>query len=360
MDTGAAIKIVPFSQINLDDSFFDTLKTSYSEFPNWFKNKSKENAYVVYNESQQLQAFLYIKLEKGPVTDIAPPLNVPLCLKVGTFKAISHGTKLGERFVKIIFDAALSNNLRHVYVTVFEQHEPLIQILKNYGFKKYGIKKTPNGTENVYVKDMTYPKGNTLLDYPVIYAQDHSKWLLAIYPQYHSILFPDSILKTEPRSMIADTSHTNSIHKIYVGFLGDMPKMKQGDCVVIYRCQAQPRNEIAWYKSVATSICVIEEVRLKSTFSGVEEFIEYCHRYSIFSTKELTLRFKEKKYFELCAIKMTYNLALPKRPNLATLVEAKAVPHPSSGQYFGLMRLSDEQFKSITNLGKAHEGFVIY
>lgn len=359
MSNDAAIQILKFSDININDPFFDTLKQSYAEFVQWFLKKADEPAYVVYDTSGYLQAFLYIKLENGPVLDIEPPLNIPLCLKVGTFKVNSHGTKLGERFVKIILDAVLESNIRHAYVTVFPQHEPLIHILEDYGFKKYGIKRSSNGIEDVYVKDMNYISGNTLLDYPVIDARMKQKWLLAIYPQYHTPLFPDSKLKTVPSSLIQDVSHTNSIHKVYVGFLREMPLMRPGDCLVIYCCLAPGSNQSAWFKSVATSICVAEEVRPKRTFASESDFVSYCQRYSVFSRAELQHAYNLQKGNALCSIKMTYNLALPKRPNLSTLVVSGAVPPPGSGHYFGLMRLSDQQFSKILELGQANAGFVI-
>lgn len=41
-------------------------------------------------------------------------------LKVGTFKNASKGLRVGERFLKIIFDNALSFDVDGIYVTLFE------------------------------------------------------------------------------------------------------------------------------------------------------------------------------------------------------------------------------------------------
>lgn len=360
--TDSSICIRQFDTIDIKDSFFDTLKTSYVEFEDWFNRKGEqgESAYVVYSDSGELNAFLYLKIENGPLVDINPILNVEKCLKVGTFKIDAHGTRLGERFVKIIADTALNNGLRHAYVTVFPEHESLIRILETFGFKKCATKKTQNGIEDVYIKDMNYQTGDILLDYPMVDTRGRNKWLLGIFPDFHTSLFPDSKLKTESGTIIQDLSHTNSIHKIYVGFAMSFRQFKPGDCVVVYRCQAKASEESAWFKSVATSLCVVEEVRPKKSFLNKDDFIKYCMKNSVFTVDGLSDMFNMNKRTELFAIKMTYNLAFPKRPNLKSLVESEAVPHPKTGVYYGLMKLNDMQFKTILDLGNVNASFVIY
>src|SRR5690606_41146356 len=61
-------------------------------------------------------------------------------LKVGTFKVISNGVRLGERFMKIIFDNALARKVDEIYVTIFEKRDEqqrLIALLEEWGFQKY-------------------------------------------------------------------------------------------------------------------------------------------------------------------------------------------------------------------------------
>ena len=351
------IKECTFREIDLNDPFFDSLKASYREFSDWFERKADERAYVSYAPNAKLQAFLYLKLERGPISDINPPLNTASCLKVGTFKIDAHGTRLGERFVKIIVDTVLRQNLRIAYITIFPEHEPLIRILETYGFRKQGTKNGPNGTEDVYVKDMQFLTGNPELDYPVVNTQGKNKWLMAIYPKFHTNLFPDSILKTEHPSSIQDTSHTNSIHKVYVGGYRGFPQVTPQDCLIIYRCVERNSLKPAWFTSVATSLCAVEEILPASAFGSAQEFVAYCKKYSVFDEAELCTWYRKRGTF---AVKMTYNLAFPRRPNLRTLVEEHAVPHPKEGAYMGFLKLTDDAFKTILNLGKIHEGFVIH
>lgn len=353
----AAIRVRKFRGIDINDPFFDSLKASYQEFSDWFARKAEESAYISYAPDGKLQEFLYLKQESGPITDVIPPLNASSCLKVGTFKIDAHGTKLGERFVKIIVDTALSLGLRLAYLTVFPQHEPLIRILETYGFGKKGTKRGPNGAEDVYVKDMQYLTGDLHLDYPVVNARGCNKWLMSILANFHTNLFPDSILRTEHASIIQDVSHTNSIHKVYVGAYLDFPHVSPGDCLVIYRCIERDSKKPAWFGSVATSLCVVEEITPAKAFESDTAFISYCKKYSVFNETNLRKLYDTRGIY---AVKMSYNLAFPRRPTLGDLVESGAVPHPNTRRYLGFLSLSDDAFNTILELGGVREGFVIH
>lgn len=126
------ILVKRFHDIDLSDPFFDSLKEGYKEFASWFQRKADETAYVM-EESGKLQAFLYLKVEEGAVTDVTP--NLPPCrrIKLGTFKVNPHGTKLGERFLKRAIDYAIRHSAPELYVTVFAQHAPLINLFTRYG-----------------------------------------------------------------------------------------------------------------------------------------------------------------------------------------------------------------------------------
>src|SRR5690606_3403934 len=90
---------VQFKTIDLSDHFFDSLRSDYSEFPNWFKKKSEEFAYIFRNGSGLIDGFLYLKQENEAIPDVIPPLPPEQRIKVGTMKINAHGTKLGERFL---------------------------------------------------------------------------------------------------------------------------------------------------------------------------------------------------------------------------------------------------------------------
>ena len=344
-----------FQDIRLEDPFFDSLRASYSEFDVWFTKKADqgEEAYVMLDDSGSVQAFLYLKEETGPINDIDPPLNTERCLKIGTFKINAHGTKLGERFVKKVFDEALVGGFKHIYTTIFPAHEGLIDILKKYGFNQYGSKTTENGIEKVFLKDLSDMSGSYLINYPVIDARKCNKWLLAIYPKWHTKLFPDSILNTEESSIVDDLSETNSIHKVYIAWMRGMDQIRAGDCLLIYRTREGDKS--GWYSSVATSICVVEDARSRSSFADVDDLIEYAERHSVFNADELKRFYNTRPGMHV--LKMTYNVALPKRPNRQKLVEDAGI---DGDVYAGFMKLTDDQFKRIVEMGQVYEGVVVH
>lgn len=189
------ITLKRFADIDLNDTFFNSLKEDYPGFDAWFEKKSKDNseAYVQYT-NDNLQAFLYLKNESGEaLTDITPIRPACNRLKVGTFKIDAHNTKLGERFVKKILDTALDMKAEEIYVTIYPKHEGLIRILQRYGFNEEGKK----GEELVLVKNMKILTGDILKDFPLLTTKDKRKFLLSIYPKYHTKMFPDSILRNE-------------------------------------------------------------------------------------------------------------------------------------------------------------------
>lgn len=284
-----------FKNINLDDPFFDSLKADYKEFIDWF-NKKKDNnegAFVFFNSQMLLDGFLYLKNEDEELNDVIPKQPSKKRLKIGTMKINPHGTRLGERFIKKIFDISLVRNIDEIYVTLFEKHTALLNLFQKYGFESRAKKLTPNGCELVLFKNISQVTGDIVKDYPNT-PEVSNRYLISLYPQWHSRLLPDSILKNEdPTLLIKDTSHTNSIHKIYLTAMAGTENLKAGDTLVIYR--TAPGNSSAEYSSVATSICVVEEIKNINDFKTLDEFLKYTLSYSIFSREELELFFKSKK-----------------------------------------------------------------
>ncbi|MGC7560024.1 N-acetyltransferase [Pasteurella sp. PK-2025] len=344
-----------FKEIDLNDPFFNSLKNDYKEFPEWFYKKSihNEGAFVFKNSEGYLDGFLYLKEENEELIDIEPTLPKKERLKIGTLKINSHGTRLGERFIKKVFDIALVRNIDEIYVTLFEKHEVLLSLFKKYGFEKKATKPTQNGNELVLFKNISQITGDIVKDYPN--TPTHStRYLISIYPQWHSRLLPDSILKNEdPTLLIKDTSHTNSIHKIYLTSMSGTERLKKGDTLVIYRTATE--GSTAEYSSVATSVCVVEEVKNINTFRNIDEFLKYTLSYSIFSKKELKEFFENKKYPII--IKFTYNIALNKRIIRKVLIKEIGIER---NQYWGFIKLTEQQYRDILSRGEISENLAIH
>lgn len=92
---------------------------------------------------------------------------------------------------------AMFKKVEEIYVTIFEKHEGLVRLLKKYGFEKKAIKGKKENPESVYVKSMVNPPKDICRGFPFIHTEGVNKYLLSIRPEFHTALFPDSILETE-------------------------------------------------------------------------------------------------------------------------------------------------------------------
>lgn len=120
-------------------------------------------------------------------------------------------------------------------------------------------------------------------------------------------------------------------------------KLKYGDIVVLYRTAENSKN--AEYSSVATSICVVENIKDQSEFLNFNEFYNYACKYSVFDKNDLYYWFRKGK----CkAIKMTYNSALVKRIVRHDLIENIGLQR---NQYWGFFELTNKQFATIAEKG---------
>lgn len=127
--------------------------------------------------------------------------------------------------------------------------------------------------------------------------------------------------------------------------------MNVGDIVVIYRTTDRPGQ--ARFRSVATSICVVEDIKSKKDFGNENEFIKYCLPHSVYSKDELQRWFAEPRLYTL---KMTYNGALRRRPIRGTLLDDVGIPEQPR---WDLKSLTREQFDRIIELGGLNESLII-
>lgn len=344
------LKLTRFRDVNLDDPFFDSLKAGYTEFPIWFASKADEPLYVV-ADGRKISGMIYLKREWGRVTDVSPPLPRRVWLKVGTLKIEPARTKLGERAIKKIFDTALDRGAQGIYVTVFEVHQGLIELFERYGFVFYGTKTTDNGVERVYVRSLTRHDPAPLKRYPFISAADRKFWLLAIYPEYHTRLLPDSILNNESREIVEDVSYANTIHKVYISGLA-LQRMSPGDAVIFYR--TSDIQGLARKRSVVTSVCVVEEVRQRRDFHDINAFLAYAKPHSVFTDEELREKYLASE--RLAVAKLTYNAAFGKRIIRERLLDEGIL---SPYQRPDLVELPRAAFDRILEMGKVNARLVI-
>lgn len=336
--------------VDLNDVFFDNFKQDYVGFEKWFKKKQDEEAYVCYQDNKLL-GFLYIKKEDvgENYSDIRPQFKPKKRLKIGTFKVVSSGFRLGERFLKIIFDNAKSFNVDEIYVTLFEHREELKALsllMQKWGFRLWGEKNSDSGTELVLVKEMKeyIVNKDPQYNFPVLKEQSN-KYILPIFPKYHTDLLPDAILNNECIEL-KNVAHRYALQKVYISFSYETG-IKPGDRLLIYRTKG---NSSAAYSSVLTSLCVVQEI--KSNFYSEDLFLKECQNRSIFSEQELKSIWQQHKN-DLKVIKFLFIKQLNKKIVLKQLWDNGIVPEPSGPRPF--TKLTDQQYKKILKMSQTTE-----
>jgi predicted nucleic acid-binding protein len=343
-----------FGQINLQDHFFDGFREDYVGFDKWFNKKSDETAYVTYNIDKIL-SFLYLKIE-GPeenYSDIIPTFSKKKRLKIGTFKVVSNGVRLGERFLKIVFDNAFINKVDEIYVTIFDKRDDekrLIALLEEWGFVLHGKKYSSSGEELVYVRKFkpAYNSANPKITYPFI-SKKTNIFLVPIYPEYHTELLPDSILKTEETdNFIENEPHRNAISKTYIS--RSLEKgLNTGDVIIFYRTGG-------YYKGVISTIGIVEKI-----ITGIKDendFISKCRKRSIFTDEKLKEHWNHNKALRPFIVNFLYAYSFPKKVNLKELIEIGIIKDVESAPR-GFQKISAEQFDLIMKETKSDASIVV-
>lgn len=348
-----SVKKELFGNIPLADPFFDSFREDYPGFDKWFKKKSDEWAYVC-SVDADIVAFLYLKQE-GPdeyYGDITPPMGRARRLKIGTFKVVHNGYKIGERFLKIIFDNALQFRVGEIYVTIFDntqEQKMLIGLLQEWGFKYHGLKASATGNEHVYIRDF-YPaadKANPKLTFPYVDA-DANVYFVPIYPAYHTELMPDSILNNESKAdFVEHEPHRNAISKVYISRSFER-SMKPGDLIVFYRTGG-------YYAGVVTTIGVVENVALN--IPDEQTFIKLCRKRSVFNDAELSKHWHYKRSHPFI-VNFLSVYSFPKRPNLAKLIELGVIADTSSVPQ-GFARISKDDLDKILTASDSDRRFLV-
>jgi len=312
-----------FGNINLTDAFFDSFREDYQGFDTWFNKKANDHAYVC-RRDEAIGGFLFLKVEdeSESYADITPPLAPAKRLKIGTLKVVLNGRRLGERFLKIVFDNARINKVEEIYVTIFErtdEQKRLIDLLTTWGFTKHGVKRSQSGEELVYVRNMrkdnpaTEPKHR----YPWL-RKDRKVYVVPIRPEFHTELLPDSILRTEDLSAQQDGEpHQNAISKVYVSHTMNRD-LQPGDTLIFYRTGGM-------YKGVATTIGIVENV-----INPVPDFDTlrfHSRKRSVLNVDQLREFWERNPRNRPCVVNFLHAYPLKKRPNLKALLEAGIFPN---------------------------------
>lgn len=340
--------------LDIRDDFFASFKEDYPGYERWFNRKADETVYVCLSDGKPI-ALLYLKVEgkTEDYTDMDPPLPPKRRIKIGSFKVTLNGFRLGERFLKIVFDNALRFKVEEIYVTIFDkriEQQRLINLLEEYGFYRHGIKKGQRGNELVYVRSCERLANRSIpkLTYPFLSLAGRI-FLVPIYPDYHTELFPDSILQTEsPMDFVENEPHRNAISKVYISRSIER-NIHSGDVFIFYRTGG-------YHKSVVTTIGVAEGII--DNIATEADFMRLCRKRSVFTDAQLANQWRFNKALRPFVVNFMYVYSFPKRINLHKLIEMGVVASVNDAPR-GFTPISNKNFKDILRECQADESIIV-
>ncbi len=353
-----------FSEIDLNDCFFDELKCDYpgtassTGFVEWFNKKSRQGkTALVFSDDEGLGAFVSLKDENEELTLKESVLPKKPRIKISTLRIAKRyrGQRLGEGALGLILWKWQRSGCEEIYVTVFPKHTDLIGQLEKFGFILCGHNKN---AECVYIRSKNHiDYSDPYKSFPFISSNFKKAGYLVIDDCYHDTLFPYSELKGTLQKGVA-MNVTNGLSKIYVGKQITPPHYKPGEPILIYRKHNGSGQKR--YKSCLTSFCVVTDV-IQAKQNG---------QYKL-SFNNLITRIGNKSVFDVNELKSKYdsdnNLVIIEMLYYGYFGEGHNVNMDwlnnnglwSSNTYPTLLQLSPEQFKAILVEGNVDVNNVI-
>lgn len=301
-------QIKKFSDCNLNDPFFDSLREDYGSFNDWFMRKGTEGAEAFVSESDdRMEAFVYVKKDDmGPAGDLTDP---PF-MKIGTLKITSEaeGTRLGEGAIGLALWEWQQSDYNQIYLTVYPKHEKLIGLIERYGFEQTGMK----GDELVFSKDkrkipLDDPDIPWLKMFPYLDSDFTRGVYIPIEAAYHDNMFQYSDLSNTEQHT-APMPVANGITKVFIATPFEHIDYRPRDIALIYRITDSTRDK--QYKSVVTSyctVCAVEWIKRNGEYctgKSWETFIKSVGNKTVYPIQTLENVIGKRN---VCIITLIYN-----------------------------------------------------
>ncbi len=304
--TPAFIQSEYLYNIDLDDVFFDSLKSDYKGFENWYKKKSQEGkkAYITRDDKNNVSSFLMTKIENEneDYSNFKEPFEKNIRLKIATFKVANTGNRIGESYIRIIINEAIKNKVNEIYVTVFEKQEALIYLLSEYGFVQKTTKMTEK-SDSTIEEELVLVKNMNDNTYPNFNWSNRNTFIVPIRQQYHEMLFPES--ETFNQLSFGDlngmNTYANAIKKAYI-CKAHTKQIRPGDILLFYASE---------YKRSITTIGIVDAIFTNFLFPG--DLYNMAKKRTVYSLNEIKSNFSSNsklilfKYYTTLENPISYN-----------------------------------------------------
>ncbi|MCB9871489.1 MAG: GNAT family N-acetyltransferase [Planctomycetes bacterium] len=232
-----AVKAIKAHALPSDDPILESFRQDYPGFDKWFSKCRREHrqAWKI-DGAGRLAAFCIVKDEEEDGLGLgAKPM------KICSFKVAPefNGFKYGELLLKTLFEHAYSNGNTSMFVTVFERHSGLLELLEDFGFERKDHR-TKLG-EVVLVKQLSPRPGVFGLPYHVAFGpprfdRNNPWFIVPIQPRYSDVLFPET---AEAKSLFeGQYAFGNAIRKAYLCHSA-CRQLSSGDVLAFYRTRVR-------------------------------------------------------------------------------------------------------------------------
>lgn len=276
-------------------------------------------------------------------------------VKIGTLK-LSYEIKnkrLGEGIIATALWWWQVKCHDEIYVTIFEKHKSLIDLLTKFGFVNKGLNKN---NEYVLVKNKFHMNYDNPYEYfPFISPNIEYAGIIPIEAIFHDQLFPYSELQNN-KLKVPEIIAGNGVSKIFIACPYSSLNYKTNTPVFIYR--KAEKGKIPKYHAVITSFCTVNTVNtVKHQNKYVKNFSEFkdiVGNKSVYSDNELHNIYYNKT--NIIVLELLYNgfLGKGKNVNFDTLESNdlfKTYPYQ--------IRYTKDEFLKILNLGDKNENDII-
>lgn len=332
------IEDVPLHSLTpeLANTFFESLRSGYDGFDDWFRRKARENrkAWIYRDETAMLGAVCIYDVQTDEVITNEGKRLSGKALKLCTFKVGQsvRGRKIGELFLKAAFRYATENGCEHIFIHAdVQKHAYLVNLLVDFGFYDAGYYEA----DRVFVKQhpITTPNAEDISAlefirrfYPHYQAGHHvQKFLVPIQQEFHRILFPDyQALQTElftPQGNVG-----NAIKLAYLCHAATN-QIKAGDVLLFYRSEDE---------QAVTSLGVVEQFAVLSDAASIAAMVSRRTVYSIKDIESMATRPTKVILFRLVQ-------HFPAPPALKRLLKDGVV----AGNIQSITKISDDAFSRV-------------
>ena len=365
--TTSGFEYKKFSEIDIGDPFFDSLKRDYpgtensSGFTDWFKEKAQEGRKaLVFEDEYGIGAFIVLKDEREAIELGDRTLPEKERIKISTFRVAERyqGKRIGEGALGLVLWKWRDQAAKEIYVTTFSKQKSLISLFLRFGFVNCGQNK--NG-EEVFIKSrVNVDLRDPYKAFPFVLGNFSHAGYVIIDDTYHDTMFAYFELannKKELKNKLG-LSVRNGLTKVYVGRASTIDYYIN-EPVFIYRKYTGERG--SKYRSCVTSYCIVTNAfqakRNNQILQSFEELKERITNKAIFNEEELKRQYES--YRNLTIVELLYcgYFGAGKNVNMDWLKNngfwVKNEGYPTK------IHLSNEQFQSILKEGGVNVSNII-